>query len=215
MRTPQLALLAAIAALTFAPAAGAAEPASATLSRTTTGADWSGEIKLGISYTTFFAGAGQCAPDGSCDTFRFTVADAGAELLVIRVAPTPDTDAGAFEVVHPDGTRDYAPPTAPGATTRTIKAPAGGEYVVNVVNNTGLGDTYKGSVRLKFPAPPDPPAAAPVPAAPAPVNPPAPAPAAGKPSSTPSSRVAACRKKARKIKSAKRRKAALKRCKPR
>jgi hypothetical protein len=213
-------ILAPLAALLLVPAlAAAATPDKATVSSASPKVTWSGTLEhpyllhMAYNYEGTAGGAGSLPCEApQCDTFTLDVAEAAPLTVVLASEQTPDISA---RVQAPDGTWTYYDGWSDGAKPTTIKFKKAdkGTYVFNVVarifgtgNPTAVDDTadYTGTATLAVAAPP---AVAPVTVAPAPAPAAAPAPA-----SKPAAKKKSCRAKAKKIKNAKKRKAALRRC---
>jgi hypothetical protein len=218
----RLLLIPLLAALATAPAVSqAADPAKGTVSAASPKVQWKGTLVRPYAYHLAFnqepqKGQTPCNPPG-CDTFTLDVAEPGDVAILLASEQTEDI---SVRYQKPDGTWTYVAGWGDGqkATKVTIKKAVKGTYTLNVVarvfgsgNPTAVTDTadYTGTATLAVPAPPPAPAQAPPP-------PPPPPPAQESqqkpaPKKSSSSR-AACNRKAKKIKSAKKRRAALKRC---
>jgi hypothetical protein len=212
-----LSALAALALSVPVATAGAADPSTGRVSADSPSVAWSGTLIRPYATHLAFAeepepGSYPCDPPG-CDSFTLEVADSADLAITVQSDKTEDM---SLRILKPDGSWTYQPGWGDGqkATTFRLKKAAAGKYTVDVTarvfgtgNPTAVDDTadYKGTATLAIvkPAPVVAPVVAPAAA-------PAPAPAASKPKRQ--SARADCQKKAKKIRSAKKRRAAMKRC---
>ena len=142
MPSARIVLLSLLAAAAAALPAGAADPATGTLSNATPKTEWKGEAAgYGTSVLSDVNGAfvGPCqAPN--CDSFAIDLKDAG-DLTV-----TLTTNVGSFmtmEVEAPDGTITYNGGADEAAsTTIKLKKAATGTYTVRAQTTNTLADDY-------------------------------------------------------------------------
>ncbi|MEA2124532.1 MAG: serine protease [Solirubrobacteraceae bacterium] len=147
MRATRLAAFLLAALLAVAPAAGAATPASGTVSLTSPNAAWTGQAP-GYAVVAVNSVVRTCqAP--TCDKFQLTLADAGD----LTVSATALKASGFTEVgvIKPDGTRVSADGANGQPTTSlTVKALPKGTYTAYVLTNApaSTGGDYTATAAL-------------------------------------------------------------------
>jgi hypothetical protein len=229
MRKVVLALVAALTALFAVPALAAdGTLSSASPSYKWTGGPMNGAGSNDVSLPVAGFGAARCSPAYECDNELVEIKETGGLVVDIKAGSgSTDLDVRLYKsdesgtapgVQNPAG--DAAPePIAQDIRTEkdariSVKNLKPGFYVIQVAFFSATQGVYDGTAA--FTAPP-PPAAAP-PAAPAPAAPAAPVQTSPTPAQNKADdakrkkALAACNKKAKKIKNAKKRKAALKKC---
>jgi hypothetical protein len=227
MRKLVLAIVAALSALLAVPALAA----DGTLSSASKVYTWEGSGMNGVGNSSVPTGFGtiRCSPAYQCDNEHIEIkeaggltvdikAGAGSEDLDVRLYPS-DEAGTAPGVQDPSGaTGEPANPIAEDIRTEkdaklTVKNLKPGFYVIQVASFTATNGAYAGTATF---APP-PAAVAPTPAAPAPTTAAptqtSPTPAQNKADDAKrKKKLAACNKKAKKIKNKKKQKAAKKKC---
>jgi X-Pro dipeptidyl-peptidase len=140
----------------FPATAGAATPASGTVSPAAPNVAWQGSVTGGyLSYAAMVAanagglvGSVPCAPL-VCDSFALTVSGAGQDLVI--GASSPDTDIVTVRLTAPDGSVIFADPAV---TTVRVPRAATGTWHVDITTNAVGASGYTATAGVS-PSPPD------------------------------------------------------------
>ena len=158
-------LLTALFALALVVPAGATDPSSGKVSRSSPKVTWTGAVTGFAAWQLYNQGMGMCE-DPSCDTFTLEVADGPAN-LALRVK---SADSNIFlEVVRPDGKTELFGGASMDVKA-TIKNAPNGTYTLNIAQNEQTQGAHEGTAELLLPSAAPPPAPAPTVTAPAPAQ---------------------------------------------